>query len=70
MTGIQLHPRHSIVAKARASISKSVLDVMKEHDLTYAELFGILLGELQGWNSEALREERRPDSPGKPADEA
>jgi hypothetical protein len=64
-----LHPRTMVVNQAKAEIGMAISNIVIEHKLTYAELFGILGGEISGVAKFALREERHPDDPGKGGDE-
>lgn len=62
----RIHPRERVVAVARGEISLAVSEVVSRHDLTYAEVFSILGGEIQGFAKYAIRDERHPDDPGRP----
>jgi hypothetical protein len=68
-SGPQIHERHFIVADAQNAIAKLLLDVEKKYDLTYAEMVGILAGQLAAMTKYAIREERHGDA-SKPGDVA
>ena len=67
---IKIHERYQKVRKAALDLSEKVSEVIKKHDLTYAELNGIILEQAQNWNKYAIRAERHPDDPDKKGDEA
>jgi hypothetical protein len=67
---VRLHPRRAIVSKARIEIGAAVNDAIGKHDLTYAELFGILAEVMQSWAKYAVRDERHPGDPDAKGDEA
>lgn len=64
----KLHPRHRIVAEARHELGMTVAKFVKEHDLTYGELFSILAVEMSTWAKYAIRDERHPEDSDKPGD--
>lgn len=66
--GLTIHPRTMIVRKAQIDLDAAFLDVVKKHDLTFAELFGVLNVAEARWIKYALRDERHPDEPDTPAD--
>jgi hypothetical protein len=62
----RIHPREQVVGTAGREISEAVARIAFEHDLTYAEIFSILGGEIQGQAKYAIRAERHPDDPDAP----
>jgi hypothetical protein len=68
--GIRVHPRTRIVGLANLAIGEAVLKAIQEHELTDAEIAGILAEQILRWNKYAIRHERHPDEPGKGGDEA
>jgi hypothetical protein len=67
--GIYIHPRTHIVQKAGLDIGDAVLKVIRDYELTDAEIAGILAEQILRWNKYAIRHERHPDEPGKGGDE-
>jgi hypothetical protein len=68
---MKLHPRYFATSQASLDIGESIIQAIQKHELTSLELVRILLNEAQKWNTNALRDERHPDSNGqKKADEA
>lgn len=57
-----------LVREAHVELESAVIEIVKRHGLTYAELNGILLECAQGWNKYAIREERHPGDPDQPGD--
>ena len=49
--------RRQSMTEAGWIIREAIARAMKEYDLSYAELVGIVASELQGWGKEQLREE-------------
>lgn len=70
MSGLRLHPRTQVVAKARAAVAGAMLAIAKTYDLTYAEEAQILAGAIENCMKYAIRAERHPDDPEKRGDEA
>jgi hypothetical protein len=68
--GISIHPRYFKVREAKNEIALAVLKVLEKHELTYTEVNGIMLEMAQEWNTQAIRQERHPENPGKKGDEA
>ena len=62
------HPRTTIVRRVGLDISDFALKLREKHDLTYIEYLGILNEEVARVLKYALRAERHPDDPDKPAD--
>lgn len=67
---IKRHPRSSVVAGARRELDAFVLQVAVKHQLTLAELVGIVGGILSTEAKYAIRAERHPNDPDKGGDEA
>ena len=65
---MERHPKAIKVNQANLKISQVVCDVADEYDLTALEIIGILLEIAQTHKKYALREERHPNDPDKPAD--
>jgi len=68
-----LHPRHDLVTKADIDIKTAVTEAVGRHQITHAELTGILAGILLAWNKYAIRDEREEEEygtgdPGAPAE--
>ena len=68
--GLRVHPRTRKVQAAAIAIGLEIESAAEEHDLTAAELTGILAAEISSIAKAALRFERHPGDPGKGADEA
>jgi len=67
---IKIHPRCQKVREASLELGTVLCGIAKKHDLTPAELNGIILEQAMRWNQYAIRDERHPGDPGKKADEA
>lgn len=66
--GPQVRPRTFFVQEARNKLSSFVLGLQGNYGLTDLEVLGILNEIAATTIRFALREERHPDEPGKPAD--
>ena len=55
---MRLHPRHDQVTKADLQIKQAVTFAVKQHELTYGELVGILAGVISSWAKFQVRDER------------
>lgn len=62
------NPRTQMVAMASLDIEGAVYRIAAEAGLTYIETVGALSSALSGLTRDALRQERHPDDPEKPAD--
>ncbi len=67
---IKIHERHTKVVEAQCALTMAVVEIIEKHQLTFAEVSGIILGVAQDFNKQAIRHERHPDGPGKGGDEA
>jgi hypothetical protein len=67
---MQLHPRFRTVQKARNEIVGKILELEHTHELTDAEIIGILGDYLAEKAKYMIRSERHPDDPDKKGDEA
>ena len=65
---MRTHPRRVVVAEAEGEIREFILKAARRHDLTDIELLTILSGQMASTLKYALRAERHPDDPSKPAD--
>jgi hypothetical protein len=65
---VKIHPRYDIVDRAKRRIRTALIDAIREDELTYIELLGILNEVTASWLKIALRDERHPDEPDKSAD--
>lgn len=59
-----IHPRHDQVTRASIDISQAVVDAVKKHELTYAELVSLLAAALASWTKFEIRSERETDAAG------
>ncbi len=64
---MKLHPREQKTKKASLALEEAVLNIVREHDITFIELVQMLAACLQSWSKYALRAERHPEQPDKPA---
>jgi hypothetical protein len=64
---VRQHHREPIVSRAGLDLSDFALKLREQHDLTYIEYLGILNQEVARVLKCALRAERHPDDPDKPA---
>jgi hypothetical protein len=55
----RIHPRHKIVSKAKSEIGETIINAIKEYDLTYGELMSILANEIRAWAGYMIRDERK-----------
>ncbi len=55
---MKLHPRHAVVTVASIDIQAALTEAIARHELTHAELTGILAQQLVQWNKYAIRDER------------
>jgi hypothetical protein len=55
---VKLHPRHDQVTKAGLQITQAVTFAVKQHELTYGELMGILAEVISTWAKFQVRDER------------
>jgi hypothetical protein len=62
------HARTDIVRRAENELSGRMLDLVKAHRLTFAERFSILASLASDTAKYALRAERHPEDPSRPAD--
>lgn len=58
---IRLHPRHEIVTQASIALSKAVVEVLKDHDLTHAEIQSLFIEQMLRWNKYAIHDEREEE---------
>lgn len=65
---MKILPRYNIVQDATHEISGLMLDLVKKHGLSYVERMSILTALMTDTIKFALRAERHPDEPDKPAD--
>lgn len=63
---MKIHPRTKIVSKARCELADFFLNLEEIHDLTYGELYGLLIDQMQSVNRTHIRNERHPDDPDMP----
>lgn len=70
MTGIKLHPRTLQVNRAENAISRKLLEMQEELELTDIEMVRAITLYLQSITKYMLRAERHPEDPSKKADEA
>lgn len=63
---MKLHERVKIYNKARGELSDFFLNLEEIHDLTYGELYGLLIDQMQSLNRTHIRNERHPDNPDMP----
>lgn len=64
---MKIHRRELITQKAETALNNAIIAVCEEHKLTYIELVRILADAIQLHSKYALREERHPNHPDKPA---
>lgn len=64
---MKMHPRALIVDRAGVELTEMAMKLRQQHELTYIEYLGILNQEAGRVLKYALREERHPDDPDKPA---
>lgn len=64
---MRLHPRVHIVQRAGLELSEFAAKLREERELTEVEYLGILNDEVARVLKYALRAERHPDDPDKPA---
>ena len=64
---MKLHPRESIVSKARSKFGEQFIALEQEFNLTYGEIYGLLAEMMLQINRSMLRQERHPDDPSKPS---
>ena len=64
---MKIHPREEITNKAKLEFMKLIGAWMEKYDLTLIEMLQILTGEIQTYLKYALRQERHPKDPDKPA---
>jgi hypothetical protein len=64
---VKQHPREPIVRRAALDLSDFALKLREKNDLSYIEYLGILNEEIARVLKYALRAERHPDDPDKPA---
>jgi hypothetical protein len=64
---VRQHHREPIVRRAALDLSDYALKLRERNDLTYVEYLGILNEEVARVLKYALRAERHPDDPDKPA---
>jgi hypothetical protein len=64
------HPRTHRVAMAKFDIERAVLEIVDREGLTFIELVQALTATIDRASKYALRRERHPEHPDKPADEA
>lgn len=64
------HPRTQMVAMAKLSIERAVLEIAESEGLTFIETVQALTGAIDRVAKYALRAERHPSDPEKGADEA
>lgn len=62
------HERTRVVSSAEYELSGVMLELVKKHRLTFAERFSILSSLLTDTAKYALRVERHPEDPSRPAD--
>lgn len=67
---MQLHPRTLKVQEASAKMGLAICKVAEEYGLTYVELMQCILAAGQMNTKFALRDERHPESPETPGDQA
>ena len=67
---MKLHPRLERVQKAKLKLNEAVWNVIKDYDLTYMEIIGILSDETRTVIKYGIRHERHPRDPDKKGDEA
>lgn len=63
----KLHPREEIVRAAQSDLLEFMLKWSRAHDLTAIEETQLLLSQVDMTLKYALREERHPDEPDRPA---
>lgn len=59
---MQLHKRTFIVQEAAGKLERLMIDLMKEHELTFVEVFAMLAEQVSRTAKYALRAERHPNS--------
>lgn len=58
MSGIAMHPRYMVTAKAHNELDLAVIEIVKKYDLTYGELFNVL-GQIScSWSRCMVKDER------------
>jgi hypothetical protein len=67
---LKLHPRSSVVQKARLEFDQFLFDLEQKHQLTYGELFSMLGNSIANLAKYQIRSERHPNDPDKRGDEA
>ena len=67
---IPIHKRSGAVVRASTDLATAMVKIIKERELTHAEVTSILAQEILSWNKYAIRAERHPDDPEKKGDEA
>jgi hypothetical protein len=67
---MRLHERTQIVQVARDELGGFLIDLERKHNLTYAEMFSLLGGQISDLAKHAIRSERHPDDHNKKGDEA
>lgn len=65
---MKVHPRTLLVQQVSAEVGLAILAVLEKHELTYIEIIKILNEQQASCLKYALRAERHPDDPDKPAD--
>lgn len=55
---MKLSPPHEPTTLAGIEVSAAVVDIVRKHDLTFAELISILVREIAAWTKFQIRDER------------
>jgi hypothetical protein len=55
----RIHPREPVIAAAKQDLSDAISAMLTQHDLSYAELFVVLLDTTNVWAYHALHDERK-----------
>ena len=66
---VKIHPRYPIVNQAEIKFRSFFLDLEKEYDLSFGELFKILSSSMADLSKYLIRGERHPLDPEKKGDE-
>lgn len=53
-----LHPRYSLVQKAKADLGMLLIEWRRKHDLTIGEIIGVHLEQATWWTEYVVRAER------------
>ncbi len=60
---MELHPRHQPMQQAKLAIMATVTDAVRDHALTFGELWSILSEIGASWSKGMIRQERNSEPP-------